>query len=182
MLITSLIPGFFPSPRNTFCFEASVIVCFYLFFWVFLSFLFLLILLLRWSLIFQVYILFIITRPGGMFNISAFDAVDCGDKSDQFVDSADDSWKIGVAAGAPLFVLLIVMLVLVRQNLEAMTQLVDSFDRLLNRLRSCLASAHDEEVDIELGLPQQLPSAGVPRNLCDDEILRRETRAAQVWI
>ena len=117
-----------------------------------------------------------------MFNISAFDAVDCGDKSDQFVDSADDSWKIGVAAGAPLFVLLIVMLVLARQNLEAMTQLVDSFDRLLNRLRSCLAPAHDEEVDIELGLPQQLPSAGVPRNLCDDEILRREVRAAQVWI
>merc|ERR1712243_104091 len=35
------------------------------------------------------------------------------------------------------FVLLIVTLVLVRQNLEALRQLVDSVDRLLKRLRSC---------------------------------------------
>ena len=116
-----------------------------------------------------------------MFNVSIFDAVDCGGISDQDAGSAD-SWKIGVAAGAPLFVLLIVTLVLVRQNLEALRQLVDSVDRLLKRFRSCFTSVRDGEVDIELGLPQPLPSAGIPRNLSDDEILRRDARAAQVWI
>ena len=116
-----------------------------------------------------------------MFNVSIFDGADCGSIPDQDADSAEP-WKIGVAAGAPLFVLLVVTLMLVKQNLEALMRLVDSVDRLLKCLRGCFTFARGEEADVELGLPQPLPSAGFPRNLSDDEILRRDARAAQVWI
>ena len=48
-----------------------------------------------------------------MFNVSAFDHVSPGDGPCQPIEAAGD-WKVGVAAGVPLLVLLVALLALVR--------------------------------------------------------------------
>ena len=116
-----------------------------------------------------------------MFNVSAFDHVSPGDGPCQPVEAAGD-WKVGVAAGVPLLVLLVALLALVKQNLQALQGVVNSSDHLLERLRGFLAPDRATEGDLEMGPVRPCPSPRRPRNLTDDEELRRAAQRTQVWI
>ena len=56
-----------------------------------------------------------------------------------------------MAAGVPLFVLLVALLALLKQNLQALQGVVDSVDRLLERLRGFMAPDRATEGDVEMG-------------------------------
>ena len=116
-----------------------------------------------------------------MFNVSAFDHVSPGDSPCQPVEAMGD-WKVGVAAGVPLLVLLVALLALVKQNLQALQGVVDSVDRLLERLRGFMAPDRATEGDVEMGPVSHCPPPRRPRNQTDDEILRRGAQETQVWI
>ena len=116
-----------------------------------------------------------------MFNVSAFDHFSPGDGPCQPVE-AEVGWRVGVAAGVPLFVLLVALLALLKQNLQALQGVVDSVDRLLERLRGFLAPDRATEGDLEMGPVRPCPSPRRPRNLTDDEELRRAAQRTQVWI
>ena len=117
-----------------------------------------------------------------MFNISVFEVAGCGDAPDQGVDNGLPGWRVGVAAGVPCFVLLLAALVLVRQNLEALARVVESLDNAVQRLLVCLTTMRGHEEDVEMGTLPPRPSAGLPRNLSDDEVLSRQAQQTQVWI
>ena len=117
-----------------------------------------------------------------MFNISVFEVAGCGGAPDQGVDSSPADWRVGVAAGTPCFVLLLVLLALVKQNLEALARAVDSIDQAVRRLLVCFTASRGQEEDVEMGAVRSRPSAGVARNLSDDEVLSRQAQQTQVWI
>ena len=80
-----------------------------------------------------------------MFNVTFFSGDGCGPRPDQPGEGEGfDAWEVATAAGVPSFILLVVVvLMLVRQNLESVRGLIDSINQLIASLASCLAMRAD---------------------------------------
>ena len=116
-----------------------------------------------------------------MFNITFFSGDGCGPRPDQPGEGEGfDAWEVATAAGVPSFILLVVVvLMLVRQNLESVRGLIDSINQLIASLSSCLLmqeDAADEQVEMEEVVVHSSPRP-CPRNLTDEEVIARQGRA-----
>ena len=116
-----------------------------------------------------------------MFNVTFFSGDGCGPRPDQPGEGEGfDAWEVATAAGVPSFILLVVIvLMLVRQNLESVRGLIDSINQLIASLASCLAmraDAADEQVEMEAVVVQS-PARRCPRNLSDEEVIAMQSRA-----
>ena len=121
-----------------------------------------------------------------MFNVSAFDLPDLGDDSDQVIEGADshELWEILTAALVPLLILVVAVCLLARQNLQLARQLIDSINQLLGQLREWLHRRRTSTTDVgEVEGAVKLPTAGVPRNLTDEEVMRmRSAPEGTQWV
>ena len=116
-----------------------------------------------------------------MFNLTFFDGSDCGPRPDQSGEGEGHAgWELATAAAVPSCLLVvIVVLLLVRQNLESLRGLIDSINQLIASLASCLAmrvDAVDEQVEMDAVVVQS-PARRCPRNLSDEEVIAMQSRA-----
>ena len=121
-----------------------------------------------------------------MFNVSAFDQPDLGDGADHAIEGTDSHqlWEVLTGVLVPLLVLVVVVCLLVRQNLELARRLIDSINQLLGQLGNCLRRWRATTADVggDEGGPE-LPSAGVPRNLTDEEVIQmRSVPEGTRWV
>ena len=116
-----------------------------------------------------------------MFNVTFFSGNGCGLRSDQPEEGEGfGAWEVATAAAVPSSVLLVVVvLLLVKQNIESVRGLIDSINQLIASLSSCLpmqADAADEQVEMEAVVVHS-PPRPCPRNLTDEEVIARQSRA-----
>ena len=115
-----------------------------------------------------------------MFNVTFFSGNGCGLRSDQPEEGEDfDAWEVATAAAVPSGILLVVVvLLLVRQNLESLRGLIESINQLISSLVRCLPTqtdAVDEPVEMEAVVVHS-PPRSCPRNLTDEEVMARQSR------
>ena len=100
------------------------------------------------------------------------------------VEVGHDGWEVATAATVPSLLLVALLLLLVKQNVNALRGLVDSVNRLIEGVdlpSRCFGNERDEP-DIEMAA-RDLPSAGVPRNLTDEEVEQmRNARVGTDWV
>ena len=113
-----------------------------------------------------------------MFNLTFFDGSDCGPRPDQSGEGEGHAgWELATAAAVPSGLLVVfVVLLLVKQNLESLRGLIDSINQLISSLASCLplqTDDVDEEVEME-SVAVTAPVQRCPRNLTDEEVLARQ--------
>ena len=118
-----------------------------------------------------------------MFNHSIFDHIDIDEGRDrgcptlgpEQIDADHESWEVPTAAGIPSAVLVVVVVgLLIRQNLDRLRGLVDSINQLIATLRDSVLSRFDNdenEMEMHSVAIGTSPPRG-PRNLSDEEIER----------
>ena len=121
-------------------------------------------------------------------NISAFDIFDSDDVSGQEVVGTEDVSHVTawVGGGVPSLILIVlVFLVLVKQNMDRFLQLFGQASQLLNRFMDLFVCNHENgDQDVEV-VPAVPPTAVVvvPRNLSDSErIAMRPCPNGGQWI
>ena len=112
-----------------------------------------------------------------MFDVSIFSCRVRGNGTSPPVDAEDGHgvWELATAAGVPSLVVVVLLLLLLKQNVEAVRGAIESLNRLIASLdlpSFGRANRGAESVEMAAQSEHDLPSAGRPRNLTDEEIVR----------
>ena len=118
-------------------------------------------------------------------NLSIFDDYDLGAPPSQSSEEEGgyEEWEVAAASSIPTFLVLLLLCVLLRQNLEAARALIETLNQLFSSLWVRFRGPQNEDAveEMEMGAVAD-PLPRPPRNLCDSEVIAMRQLPNTHWV